>query len=133
MNIFSVKSKPIPTRKIAQVFQMLGQPTRLRILLAIGLGEACVCHLETALKMRQAYISQHLMALRRAGLVRSRRAGRNIFYSLTHPELLNIIQQSGIALGITETAIPFAGKKSPLENCPCPHCVGENESNEQHP
>jgi len=133
MNILPAKVKSLPTRKISQMFRMMGQPTRLRIVLAIGLGEACVCHLETALEMRQAYISQHLMALRRAGLVRSRRAGRNIFYSLTHPELLAIIQQSGVAMGFMDSAINYVSNKSPLENCPCPHCTGEEVSIEHQP
>lgn len=125
MNISSRKAKPITTRRMAQLFRMLGQPTRLRILLAIGLGEACVCHLETALGLRQAYISQQLMALRRAGLVRSRRSGRNIFYALSRPDLLEIIQQSGIVLGIPQDELSLTGKRVPLENCPCPHCVRE--------
>lgn len=130
MNVLSIRTKSLPNRKIAQMFRVLGQPIRLRIVLAIGLEEACVCHLETALEMRQAYISQHLMALRRAGLVSSRRAGRNIFYSLTHPELLEIIRQSGTALGFPETALQITYNNSTLEHCPCPYCAGKEENNE---
>lgn len=56
------------TSAIADLFRLLGQPVRLRILLAIGTGEACVCHLEAHLGLRQALISQYLMVLRDAGL-----------------------------------------------------------------
>lgn len=54
--------------EIAHLLQTIGQTARLQILLAIGEGEACVCHLEAALGWRQAYLSQHLMALREAGM-----------------------------------------------------------------
>lgn len=122
-NISSAKSKPISTRRIAQLFRVLGQPTRLRILMTIGAGEACVCHLETALGTRQAVISQHLMALRRAGLVRTQREGRNIFYSLTHPEILELIQRSGATLGGSTPEDFPAEDWAPLHGCPCPHCA----------
>ncbi len=59
---------------------------RIQILLAIGDDEACVCHLEAVTGMRQAVISQHLMLLRKAGLVTPNRAGRNIYYRLKNPD-----------------------------------------------
>ena len=70
------------------MLSLIGQPARIQILLIIGAQEACVCHLEAVLGMRQAGISQHLMALRKAGLVTAQRDGRNIFYHLTHPEVV---------------------------------------------
>ncbi len=57
---------PATALLISNIFRQLSQPSRIEILLAIGEGEACVCHLEAKLGMRQAYISQHLMALRDA-------------------------------------------------------------------
>ena len=57
------------SKQLAEVFSLLGQPARLNILLAIGNGQVCVCHLESALGLRQAYISQQLMLLRNAGLI----------------------------------------------------------------
>ena len=48
------------TKKLASLFRTMGQAARLRIILAIGEGEACVCHLEAILGYRQAYISQQL-------------------------------------------------------------------------
>jgi len=80
--------------KTARLFSLLGQPARLKILLLIGEGEACVCHLKAALGLRQAYISQQLMALRADGWVNARREGRNMYYSLSDPALLDLIHQA---------------------------------------
>jgi len=74
---------------------LIGQPARIQILMAIGTQDAYECHLEAVLGLRQACISQHLMALRDANLVSMRRAGRNIYYSLTQPEILYVINQDG--------------------------------------
>ncbi|NWG07099.1 MAG: winged helix-turn-helix transcriptional regulator [Chloroflexi bacterium] len=49
--------------QISPLLSAIASPQRIAILLAIGTGEACVCHLEASLGWRQAYISQHLMAL----------------------------------------------------------------------
>ncbi|MGZ7212499.1 ArsR/SmtB family transcription factor, partial [Streptococcus pyogenes] len=56
-------------RKQAQFFKILMHPTRLAILDILRGGEQCVCHMEAYLGLRQAHISQHLMALREVGLV----------------------------------------------------------------
>ena len=113
-------------KKIGRVFRTLGQPARLRILLAIGEGEACVCHLEAALGQRQAYISQNLMALRKEGLVVPRREGRNIFYHLKEPGLLELIRQAAELVGIEEVRI--APAQAVVDACSCPHCEEEWKS-----
>jgi len=56
------------SEKISTPLTAIASPQRIAILIAIGTGEACVCHLETALGSRQAYISQHLMSLRKADI-----------------------------------------------------------------
>lgn len=113
------------TELIAVLLRTLGQPERLKILLAIGQQEACVCHLEAALGMRQAYISQHLMALRQAGLVTARRDGRNIYYRIEDPSLLSFIRQAGEQAGLDQTQMAQARLPSLPPNCPCPHCAEE--------
>jgi len=55
--------------KISQLFKVMGDPFRVRLLLALAEQEACVCHLERLLGRRQAFISQHLMSLREAGVL----------------------------------------------------------------
>jgi len=106
--------------KISKLFRILGQPSHLEILLAIGAGEACVCHLEAATGLRQAYISQHLMALRSEGLVVSRRDGRNIYYRLQDASLLDLIREAAGIAGIS--GIQTGQIMEPLPNCNCPHC-----------
>src|SRR5574340_1335298 len=81
-----------PAEIIARPLQAIGSPQRIAILLAIGEGEACVCHLETALGWRQAYISQHLMALRKGGVLADRREGRYVFYRLADNRFLELIK-----------------------------------------
>jgi ArsR family transcriptional regulator, lead/cadmium/zinc/bismuth-responsive transcriptional repressor len=112
-------------KQMAALFRILGQPARLRILLALGSGEACVCHLETALKMRQAYISQHLMALREARLVDSRRDGRNIYYRLRNPALLDVIQEAGKWYAGDDFDVEMYAHQSTaiLPGCICPRCT----------
>jgi DNA-binding transcriptional ArsR family regulator len=121
------KEKHFPEAAV-HLFRSLGQPARLEILLAIGMGEACVCHLEAALGQRQAYISQQLMALRHSGVVSARREGRNIFYRLAKPEILGFIQEAGRIAGIREEELNFSFSASPLTNCCCPHCAPEQEA-----
>lgn len=86
-------------QKLADMFSLLSQPSRLQILQMIGKNEICVCHIKAALGLRQAYISQQLMGLRQAGYVTTRRQGRSIYYSLADPRLLDLIEEAAGILG----------------------------------
>lgn len=108
--------------RVANLFHLLGQPGRLMILLVIGEFEACVCHLEAVLGFRQAYISQQLMVLREAGLVETRREGRNIFYRLSDSRLLEVIRQTALLCGAQDLLRRFE-KPVFVSHCPCPHCA----------
>lgn len=77
--------------QVSGLLETISKPARLRILSAIGQAEACVCHLEAVLGLRQSYISQHLMALRSAGLLDTRREGRYVYYSLCDERILALI------------------------------------------
>ena len=112
-------------QNISTLLRAISQPARIEILLAIGTGEACVCHLEAAIGQRQAYISQQLMALREAGIVIYRREGRNIFYQLKDPAILELVQQAGKFSGLDERDIPIAGPMILPQECPCPKCEPE--------
>ena len=120
-NMSKINPAPSP-HKISKLFRILGQPSHLEILLAIGTGEACVCHLEAATGWRQAYISQHLMALRREGLVTSRRDGRNIYYRLKNAVVLDLIHKAAGIAGISAIDTVQGRLAEPLPNCTCPHC-----------
>jgi len=116
-----------PEEAISRLMHLIGQPTRVQILMAIGNGEACVCHLEAALGMRQACISQHLIVLRESNLVSMRRVGRNIFYCLTQPQVLAVIDQVGVLAGIPAGTYKALYQR-PILHCPCPQCRTESAS-----
>jgi ArsR family transcriptional regulator len=99
---------------ISELLQTISAPARLEILCVIGAGESCVCHLEARLGYRQAYISQHLMALRQAGLIEARREGKYVFYSLLRPEIMPLIRQ---AAEIVRVNLPVIEPVSPQNQC----------------
>lgn len=106
---------------ISELFAVIGQPARIQILLVIRRQAACVCHLEAVLGMRQASISQHLMLLRKVGLVTTQRDGRNIFYRLTNPNIVGLLDQAARLVGInTETLDRLSVR--PVPGCTCPQC-----------
>jgi len=112
---------------LSQVFHALGQPARLRILLALGGGEACVCHLEAALGYRQAYLSQQLTVLRDAGLVNSRRAGKHIYYAITSSQVIDILRVAGAVENCPEE-LSLGLATGPFPGCACPHCQAQSGS-----
>ncbi|HHH82234.1 MAG TPA: transcriptional regulator [Chloroflexi bacterium] len=114
--------------RMATIFKALAHPVRLQILEILQQeGEACVCHLESILGKRQAYISQQLSKLRDAGLVVDRREGLNIFYALTEPDvgpLLEAAREHVAALAAAE-GIHLAVDRpiyAPARPCKCPRC-----------
>jgi ArsR family transcriptional regulator len=114
-----------PDERISQIFRAISTPARFQILIAIGKGEACVCHLEALLDLRQAYISQQLMEMRDADLVNTRRDGRYIFYRLTEPQLLDILMDIGKLFGIPMEEIETLLNTDPLPQCCCPDCLAQ--------
>ncbi|HPE37131.1 MAG TPA: metalloregulator ArsR/SmtB family transcription factor [Spirochaetales bacterium] len=68
---------------LADLFKVLGDPTRLRIVNALAAaGELCVCDLSAALSLSQSAVSHQLAVLRRSRLARPRRDGKTVFYAL---------------------------------------------------
>ena len=118
MNILNRKNR----RLISKLLDSLSKPARIQILLAIGGGEACVCHLEAALGYRQAYISQHLMALREAGILETRREGRFVFYRLADMRILDLIRKAGAIAGVPDEDIDSAAGLERITECSCPSC-----------
>jgi len=68
--------------QLARFFQALADPTRLRLISALTATDLCVCDLAAALGMSQSAISHQLRSLRDLRLVKSRKAGRIVYYSL---------------------------------------------------
>jgi len=67
---------------LADLFKVLGDETRLRLLALLARGEVCVCELHASLRLPQPTVSRHLASLRRAGLVAARRDGVWMHYRL---------------------------------------------------
>jgi ArsR family transcriptional regulator len=118
-------SIPHVSEKIGAVLQAIGSPARVAILIALGRGEACVCHLESILGWRQAYISQHLMALRKAEILQDRRDGRYIYYRLTNEAILNLVRDAAHMSGFDPKNVDALANLSSVPDCECPHCSPE--------
>jgi len=71
--------------------KLLGNEDRLLLLCQLSHGEMCVSDLEEQLQIRQPTLSQQLGVLRSEGVVDTRRQGKNIFYSVSDPALLEIV------------------------------------------
>lgn len=121
----NVKNQPVLqiSEQIAAPLTAIASPQRIAILLLIGKGEACVCHLEASLGWRQAYISQHLMALRKADVLQDRREGRYIFYSLRDASLLDLITASATLSGLSAETVSSLTNTQINPSCECPQCV----------
>jgi DNA-binding transcriptional ArsR family regulator len=111
---------------LARIHRTLGPPVRLRIVDVLSRQEACVCHLTAALGLRQPYVSQHLAALRDAGLVTDRRAGTLVYYRLRDERLAallalarNIATADGEDRSMTFPPTPTGA----VAGCPCPRCT----------
>jgi DNA-binding transcriptional ArsR family regulator len=113
--------KNSPQQQIGELFEVIGSPTRVQILLAIGTGEACVCHLESLLGLRQAYISQQLMDLREKGIITSRREGKFIYHRLEKPEVLDLVRMAAQISGVDPADLSIQEHS----NCECPRCQKE--------
>jgi ArsR family transcriptional regulator, lead/cadmium/zinc/bismuth-responsive transcriptional repressor len=78
-------------RSIAQFFQVLSDPTRVRIVKALAEGEWCVTDLVDALKMDQPAVSHQLKYLRKLGVVSYRKKGRHVYYMLDDDQLRDVL------------------------------------------
>lgn len=79
---------------IADVFKLLGDPTRVRLVDALTHGERCVCDLAGLVGLSESAISHQLRLLRAAHLVRVRRAGRMAFYSLDDHHVVGLVHDT---------------------------------------
>ncbi len=103
-------------RTVAQLFQILSHPVRLRILDELRKGEACVCHFQTALNRPQAYVSQQLRVLREAGVIDSYKDGLFVFYQIADPQVEKLVAD----------VLGPAGPPVCVPGCGCPRCGGDD-------
>src|SRR5918995_320637 len=78
---------------LTEIFRVLGDPTRVRILDALSQAELCVGDIAGTLGLTESAVSHQLRLLRSARIVRSRRDGRMIFYTLDDTHVLTLFEQ----------------------------------------
>ena len=83
---------PEAVQGLADTFSALGDPTRVRMLDALSHGELCVCDLAAVLGVSQSAVSHQLRLLRGMRLVRPRRDGRVVFYSLDDQHIVQLMR-----------------------------------------
>ena len=113
---------PQVSQQIAVLLHAIASPQLIAILLSLGQGEACVCHLESVLSWRQAYILQHLMSLRKAHILEDRRAGRYVYYRLRNKSYLDLIAASAEVCGLSAETVFLLINTQTYPSCECPHC-----------
>lgn len=78
---------------LADLFKNFSDSTRIRILWALGESEMCVCDISALLNMTQSAISHQLRVLKSANLVKNRRVGKIVYYSLCDAHVAQIFKQ----------------------------------------
>ena len=80
--------------RMCAAFKAIGEPSRMKILLALMEGEMCVYHITRAVEGLQSNVSHQLRLLKDAKIIRSRREGKNILYSIADEHIASIILMS---------------------------------------
>ena len=78
---------------LAEVFKVFGDSTRIKILYVLSESEMCVCDIAQLLGMTQSAISHQLRSLKQSRLVKARREGKTVFYSLADGHVRTILDQ----------------------------------------
>ena len=86
---------------LASIFKVLSVPTRVKLVWAMKDTEMCVCDLASVLGMTKSAISHQLKTMKEAHVVKSRRDGKNIFYSLDDDHVTDILNLAKIHIGHT--------------------------------
>lgn len=96
-DLLSTASRMMPDDErlfaLAEIYKVFGDSTRIRIMCALMPGEMCVCDISECLGMTQSAISHQLRLLKAHRLVKSRREGKSMFYSLDDEHVLSILSQ----------------------------------------
>ncbi len=77
---------------LADLFKLIGDTTRCRILFALDQNEMCVCDLANVLNMTKSSISHQLATLRRSGIVKCRKNGKEVYYSLDDDHIVKLFE-----------------------------------------
>jgi DNA-binding transcriptional ArsR family regulator len=94
--VIRVKEEMLPhteVQELADIYKAMGDETRITILYALSCAELCVCELTELLDISQSAISHQLRLLRNLRLVKYRKEGKQVFYSLDDEHILNLFSQ----------------------------------------
>ncbi len=94
--ISRVKTKMSPIEALfdlAEIFKMLGDSTRVRILHTLSIEELCVCDIASLLRMTQSAVSHQLRLLRAGKLVKYRKEGKMVYYSLDDDHVRKLLSE----------------------------------------
>jgi cadmium efflux system accessory protein len=78
--------------RLADLYKLIGDTTRCRILFALDQDEMCVCDLANVLNMTKSSISHQLAVLRRSGIVKCRRNGKEVYYTLDDDHIVKLFE-----------------------------------------
>jgi len=92
--VMEVMPKEEQIIKVADLFKVFSDNTRVKILWALDKKELCVCDIATVLNMTKSAVSHQLKYLRTSNLVKSRREGKSIFYSLSDAHVREIFEKA---------------------------------------
>lgn len=79
--------------KLSQIYKALGDPSRLKIIYVLSKSPLCVCDIATLLDMTQSSISHHLRTLRNLNLVKFKKEGKLVIYSLDDDHVLRLFEE----------------------------------------
>lgn len=78
--------------RLALIFKVLGDPTRLKIIMALAGGEMCVCDLAAYLRLSESAVSHQLRRMREQSLVKPRREGQVLYYALDDNHVADLLR-----------------------------------------
>lgn len=78
--------------RLANLFKLIGDTTRCRILFALDQNEMCVCDLANVLNMTKSSISHQLAILRKSSVVKCRRSGKEVYYTLDDEHIVKLFE-----------------------------------------
>ena len=89
---YEIKYKGIVLNKLSEFFKILGDTTRTKILYALDKNEMCVCDIANVLGMSKSSISHQLGTLRRCGIVKCKKVGKEVFYMLDDEHVKEVFE-----------------------------------------
>ena len=89
-----LREKALEVAGLSEIFKVLGDETRTKILFLLAQQELCVCDLAAVLEMSLPAVSHHLRLLKALRLVKYRREGKMVYYSLDDGHVLNLIREA---------------------------------------